>query len=185
MREILDNGYKLHYVNKPKYRDAAYKGGESIMDIHFKIPISIIIKFAGIDKDDILTKRTSYGWKFDYLDKTFGDYVVTTDNVDNIEEGTAKETLEGLYDLSMESARDVFLHRALLLETLNEYLKQEIDLRIRDRYYPICLESKWIYAIKDKNGKRIYFKKLRIKYLMMVLKYGLGKLLSNLLFKML
>lgn len=160
--------------------------GRELLKVEVAVPVDYILKLAGDDTEDVLSRRTTFGWKFEYLDQTFGDYITI---IEDIKDGKlcrlpVKEMQE-IKDLLKEQAIDVLLHRALLINSLDEYLKSEIDHRLQEKYYPICLESGKTYAIKDESGKRVYYKKFRIKYLIMVIKYNFVKAVSNLLFKLL
>ena len=160
--------------------------GRELLKVEVAVPIDYILKLAGDDTGDVLDRRTTFGWKFEYLDQTFGDYISIIEEIkDDKLCRLPMEEMQEIKELLKEQATDVLLHRALLINSSGDYLKSEIDHRLQEKYYPVCLDSGKTYALIGEDGSRVYYKKLRIKYLIMVSRYKFVKAVSNLLFKLL
>lgn len=160
-------------------------GGVELLKVEIGVPVNYILKLGGHTSVDVLDRISTFGWKFEYLGKTFGDYVGISND---IKDGKlcplpVEEMLE-IKELLKEQARDVLLHRALLIDSLNEFIKSEIDDRLRDKYYPVAMESEKTYVTLDQNRKRVYHKKFSFKYFSMKIKHTFAKSISNLLFRL-
>ena len=159
--------------------------GTEVMRVEFGVPVDYILKLAGDDTEDVLDRRTTFGWRFEYLGKSFGDYITI---IEDLKDGKLcrlpLEEMKEVKELLKEQAQDIFIHRALLIDSLSEYLKAEIDDRLREKYYPVVMDSGKTYVTYDQDRKRVYHRKFSFKYLSMVIKHTFAKLISDLLFKL-
>jgi len=156
-----------------------YSGSkEENLHIEFDIPVRIIIKEKSKSCNDPLNQRSTYGWKFQYHDRTFGDYMTITDKLD-------PDFLKELHDLSIEYAEDVFIHNALLVDNSVDNMMGELEYRLRKKYFPIYAETRKKYTLVGLSGNERYpyRKKFSFRYLFMVVRFFVVRMFLKLVWR--
>lgn len=174
---------------KSTINDVAIYGGDTNLHIALDVPIRIIIKEKiGVRTiDDVLDQVNTYGWKFEYHGRWFGDYMVFQENISDRSNQGTRLLLNDLYQIEIEQATDAFLHTVLLSECCNENIMDELRYRIDDRYLDVELTVGRKYSPKFRNpdGHRIYLDKLSFKYIKMKVQVWFYNLLVSILYKIL
>ena len=162
-------------------RNIAVYGGETLLHIEFDIPTTIIIKEKSPTGNPI-NPRSTYGWKVNYKDRYFGDWVYLTDDISNRKDKVTQAILKEVFQVVMEQAEERFLHRVLLTEIDNRDMLEELKERLDKKYYPVYATSDTgYYCMKDEVGKRVWKKKFSSKYLVMVIRRWFANKVLNLL----
>ena len=161
-------------------RNIAIYGGETILHIEFDIPTEIIIKEKS-PTGDSFHSRSTYGWKVNYKDRYFGDWVYLTDDISNRKDKGTQAILKEVFQVVMEQAEERFLHRVLLVEVDNRDMFAELQERLDKKYYPVWAETDDRYCIRDDSGKRHWYKKFSYRYFVITIKRWFIKKVLNIL----
>ena len=161
-------------------KDIAIYGGETNLHIEFNIPTDIIIKEKS-PTGDPLNPRSTYGWRINYRDRYFGDWIYIVDDISNREDKGTQAILKEVYEVIIEQAGDRFLHRILLTDTNNEDILSELQERLDKKYFPVWAETDGRYCIKGVSGKRYWYRKFSYRYFVIATRRWFANKILNLL----